>query len=838
MLIKIYKTNLLFPIMISINFIPVDYGYFDWQGRNYVKIIGRDDKGKRACIIDDFEPYLWAIIKQGTSEKRINEIQEKIRKIKIESPGRTTTIEKIELHDKKFLGKPVKALKIFITNYKDAHPVADRLDFPEIEARREYDIPLVTKYIIDKKLLPLTWHKVSGEILEHADFDGLANSLDVDICMKIEKLEKIEKADKEMKFEPKILAYDIEADEFEIGRGEILMISLVGKNFKKVLAWKRVPKAQGFVEFCKDEAEMIEKFVEHIKKQQPDLLVGYFSDGFDLPYLRARADHHRVKLALGLDLSQPTFARGRLPSGRIQGIVHVDLLRFIETVYSQYMQSETLGLDDVSKEFLGEGKKEFDSRKKSSRLKEHEWLDYFEYNLQDSVLTYNLAEKFWPDMLELCRIIQEPLFEITRDGMSQLVEGYILHHLDEYNEIAEKRPSHNEIEQRRRKGKYEGAFVFQPRPGLYENVAMFDFTSMYPSVIVTYNLSKATLLPDKKAEKDANEADLGEEGKVYFTKKQGFFPTMLRDMVAKRKKYKAEYKQEPSPAKRARSNTYKLLANASYGYQGFFGARYYCREAAAATASLARKSILATIDKINTAGYQVIYSDTDSIAFLLGKRKKQEVLEFLKKLNSELPGIMELELEDFYARGIWVTKRTGEFGAKKKYALVTEEGKLKVRGFETVRRDWCSLARELQNQVLLRILKDGNEKSAFEHTKKVIKNLKERKIDKEDILIRTQLKKPISEYKAITPHVIAAKKMEEQGIPVDVGMLLSYFIAETRETKKLVREKVKLPDEKGEYDISYYLEHQIIPAVENIFEVFGIKKDELLGKKQKSLIEF
>lgn len=199
---------------------------------------------------------------------------------------------------------------------------------------------------------------------------------------------------------------------------------------------------------------------------------------------------------------------------------------------------------------------------------------------------------------------------------------------------------------------------------------------------------------------------------------------------------------------------------------------------------------------------------------------------------------MELELEDFYKRGIWVTRRTGDFGAKKKYALITENNKLKIRGFETVRRDWCNLVRKLQNEVLLRILKEGNERSALEYTYNIIKKLKERKVERDEIIIRTQLKKPISEYKSITPHVIAAKKMEEAGMPIDVGMLIEYFIAETRETKKLVREKVKLRDEKGEYNISYYLEHQLIPAVENIFEVFGISKEQILSKEQKKLHEF
>ena len=123
----------------------------------------------------------------------------------------------------------------------------------------------------------------------------------------------------------------------------------------------------------------------------------------------------------------------------------------------------------------------------------------------------------------------------------------------------------------------------------------------------------------------------------------------------------------------------------------------------------------------------------------------------------------------------------------------------------------------------------------METTKKV----KNREIDKKGIIIKTQLKKPLEEYKAITPHVIAARKIKEKGLPVDIGMLIEYFIAETREKKSLVREKVKLPDEKGEYNIKYYLEHQILPAVENIFEVFNINIKEIVeGRKQMKLDGF
>jgi DNA polymerase elongation subunit (family B) len=823
----------------ELNFIPLDYDYFDWQGRNYVKVIGRDAAGKRICIIDDFQAYFWAIFKPKVSEKKVEKIMRKIEKIKIKLPSRTTSVLKTEIHNKNFLGKEVRAIKIFISNYKDAHPVADKIDFKEIEARREYDIPLITRYIIDKKVKPLCWYKVEGEVLNNSEeFGGIDSVLDVDICLRVNQM--TETTGKQ--FSPKILGYDIEVDELEIGKGEIFMVSLVGENFKKVLTWKKGTKKQSYVETFDDEAGMLEAFVRYVKQLAPDMLVGYFSDGFDLPYLRARAEKNKIKLPLGLDNSQPRFSRGRILTGKIFGIIHIDLLRFIQTSYAQYLHSETLSLNEVASELLGEKKLEFNAYE-NARLGEPDWDDFFKYNLQDSKLTYKLADKLWPDLLELTKTVQEPLFNISRSGLSGLVEGFILHNLEKYNEIAEKKPIHEEISARRARESVEGAFVFQPKPGLYNNLAVFDFTSMHTSIMVSFNISKATLLPQKeKNSYETPEITFGDKKtKFYFSKKPSFLAFLLKEIFDKRKKFKQEYKQNPNPITKARSDVFKLLSASVHGYQGFFGARYYSLEGAASVLSFVRKFNQEVIEKANKAGYGVIYGDTDSIAFTLNKHTQKQTIDFLSKLNSELPGIMELDLEDFYERGIWVTKRSGDFGAKKKYALINKKGKIKIRGFETIRRDWCQLSRDLQNKVLRAILTEGNNKTALAIVKQTINKIKNREIRKEDILIKTQLKKPLEEYKAVTPHVVAARKIKEQGLPIDTGMLIEYYIAETKpgEKKTLVREKVKLPNEKGKYNIKYYLERQILPAVENILEVFNINTKEVIeGKKQMKLGEF
>ena len=105
------------------DFIPIDYDYFDFEGKNYAKIIGRNSKVKRVCIIDSCPVYLWAILKDNLKKEKINKIIKKVEKIKLDTKGRNTKVEEVELHEKNFLGKKVEALKVFATNYKDLHDI-------------------------------------------------------------------------------------------------------------------------------------------------------------------------------------------------------------------------------------------------------------------------------------------------------------------------------------------------------------------------------------------------------------------------------------------------------------------------------------------------------------------------------------------------------------------------------------------------------------------------------------------------------------------------------------------------------------------------------------------
>lgn len=813
-------------------FLPINYEPFDYNGINHIKIFGRNEKNEHICVIDTCPIFMWAILKKGVTKNMIKSLIKDIKEIYIQTKERTTTIEKVEIHEKNFLGKKVLALKIFATNYKDLKKIASKLDSPLIDKRRGHDLGFTTHYLIEKKLNPLNWYEIQTNQVTEEDYDFIEKNLNSKKTLTLKSFKKINKEE----INPKYLAYDIETDGFKPESTEILMVSLYGKNFKKVITWKKTKTNKDFVDFVKSEKELLKKFLEEVKKYSPDFLIGYNSDSFDMPFIKTRAKKLKVKMPLGLDNSEPKIQKGIPVTTKIVGITHIDLLRFIKTAYAQYMQSETLSLDDVAKEFLGEKKIEF-KFKHSSQIKPEEWEKYYEYNLHDSRITAKLFEKFLPDLLELTKIVKEPPFNVSRNGLSRQIENYILHNLEKYNEIPERKPSQRELGTRLEEIPSEGAFVYEPTPGMYEDLAMFDFTSMHTSIIISHNISKGTLTQDTKNSYESPEIETNQgKNKYYFEKKPGFFPLLLNEIFEKRKYFKNEYKKNPNPFTKARSNSFKVLSASAHGYVAFAGARYHSKEASQSILAFVRKYNKETIKKIKKENYSVIYGDTDSVAFAKKGHTNKEVKELLKKINSELPGVMRLELEGFFKRGIWVTTRAGETGAKKKYALIDEEGNIKIRGFETVRRDWCGLARKTQDKIIRLILENGNEKEALEYTKKIIKKIKSREIPKEDLLIKTQLKKPISEYKSISPHVTAAMKLKKTGEDVSVGTLIEYYIGETKGTSKLVRDRAKLKQEKGEYDIKYYLEKQIIPPVEQIFNIFNIKIKEIIdGQKQENL---
>ena len=279
----------------------------------------------------------------------------------------------------------------------------------------------------------------------------------------------------------------------------------------------------------------------------------------------------------------------------------------------------------------------------------------------------------------------------------------------------------------------------------------------------------------------------------------------------------------------------KLLANAFYGYLGFAQARWYCFECGESVTAYGREYIKTVIDKAEKDGFRVLYSDTDSIFLLLDKRSKEDALKFIDEINAHLPGVMELDYENYYPRGIFVALKSGTEGAKKRYALIDEKDRLKIRGFETVRRNTSPIARTVQKKVLEIVLKEGDAEKAISFLRERVDALRKHMLPIEEVTIHTAIQKEVSEYESVGPHVSAAQRMTNRGIPVSAGTHINYVVTRG---KGPIRDRVRLPDEvtKEDYDPEYYLENQVIPGVERIFAVLGFKKEDLVQEKTQSTL--
>ncbi|MBW2982164.1 DNA-directed DNA polymerase [Candidatus Woesearchaeota archaeon] len=809
----------------KVQFYPLDITYRIENDKTRILLFGRTINKKQICVIDEkFEPYFYVLLRD---ENNIEDLCSKVVKISVEEKDREAKVIKTEVVEKKFLGKKRKAIKVFVKIPPDVPVIRNVIkEWDIIESINEFDIPFTRRYLIDKSITPSTLVEAEGEFINIKSKVPCLNA------------EKIEQSSTDSIKEPKILAFDIETynpsgKTYEPEKYPIIMVAFYGKDYKKVITWKRFKTEEDYIEFVDGEVELINRFKEIIEKQKPDIITGYYSDGFDFPYIIARAKKYNIDLDLGLDYSVLKSKRGRKDSIQLTGIIHLDVFKFVRKVLSRSMDTESYSLDNVAAEILGERKIEVDITNLAAAWdKGGKELEMFcKYNLKDADITYKLCLKVLPNIEEMVKIIGLPVYDINRMGSSQLVEWYILKQTKDFNELAPNKPHYEEINERRQH-RYKGAFVFEPKPGLYRDIVVFDFRSLYPTIITSHNIGPSTLNCGC-CKVDEKFVPVKEKKLWFCNKKKGFLPAILEDLITRRMRIKEMLKEKKDIMLVARSDSLKLLANAFYGYLGFFGARWYCFECAQSVTAYGRHYIQKVINSAADSNFEVLYSDTDSVFLTLGNKKKEDALNFVDKINKDLPGIMELEYEGFYPSGIFVSAKEGGYGAKKKYALIDEKENIKITGFETVRRNWSFIAKEVQEEVLNIILKENAPMKAIEYAKGTIKDIRDKKIKNNKLVIFTQLQKPLEEYTAVGPHVAVARRLAARGEDIGPGSLIKFIVTEG---SGIIRERAKIPEEveEGNYDTNYYIEHQIIPSIERIFNVLGYTKEDLLESKEQS----
>ncbi|MEM0149321.1 MAG: DNA-directed DNA polymerase [Candidatus Micrarchaeaceae archaeon] len=798
----------------------LDIDYATINGNVVIRVTVKGSDGKTYDLIDDeFKPYFYFIPSKDADS-------ESILKMGMNDMGKTIKPIQVDEERKTLFGKPVKLFRIYMETPSEIPKFSSYM--MRYGKCYEYDIPFSRRYGIDKDVTPL--HVYRFDAVKTQDY------------IKLNSMSFLNEAG-----EPNLntLWFDIEVyNPLEVPRENVdpvIMLSYKyrsnGKDGEGVLTFKKIDKP--FVELVEDEKALIRRFVEIVNALDIDVISGYNSANFDIRYMIARAKALGIDFNLSRGHGDTRIERhGLVDKVKIGGRVHVDtylVIKFVSVVGAaeHLLKLNSYTLKNVY-EAVSDDKKISVEKKSIWKFWDGDKEDLeqlAEYNLNDSYALMKVYNTFIPIMIELSRTTGNVLSDVAVSTTGQLVEYLLMRFARRYNEVIPNKPSEYEINERL-KNPIIGAYVKTPDPGIYENLAIFDFRGLYPSIIISHNIDPSTLCTD------CNEYFESPTGVRFDKGRKGISPMILELLINQRKEVKKAYKKDPNNIfLGSRSQALKITANSFYGYLGYARSRWYSRECASSVTAWGRQYIAKTIDSAEKAGFKVIYGDTDSIVVLLGSKTSDEALSFMKAFNASLPEAMELELEDFFVRAVFVGKKNEKdpAGAKKKYAMLSVSGRIKIRGFELVRRDWSKIARDTQRSVLEAILKEGSAEKAANIVKDVVQRLRSGEVPLSELAISTQLRKRMDKYDSKSPELSAAKKAVDAGIKSKDEVehaVISYVITSHGSS---VSDKAELEEMAKDYDADYYINSQVMPAVMKILKELNYNEDELknLGKQKK-----
>ncbi len=827
-----------------------DCDYVMLNGKPLIRIFGKTEKGDTVCVFtNDVLPYFYL----HAPEEEFEKISAALKK---RFGVATEVVEKFLPIG--FQEKPVKMLKIIGT---DPSKIPEIRDFAKkFGVPYEADILFKYRVLVDKGIYGMSWIEAKGRWIQTNTVKSRAFE-----ATEIKPVEYMKNAPL------KYVSIDIEC----IPQGDrvpdpekdpVVIISMVfhpdykGKNHLVLLA--KPVSAENNIIGCSSEKEMLERFVEVILDYDPDIITGYNINNFDLPYLLKRLEINKVRRDIGRTEKLPAVKK--LKNGysiSITGRVVVDPYEIIKN--DVYIRLKRYDLNTVAKHFLNEEKIDVKGIKEMKKLWEgsrEDVLRFIAYCKKDAelalrlVIEKNLLEKFF-ELAKISGLLLQDVF----GGQSQRHECKLLHEFKKRNLVLPCKPDESEVERRkseRKKHGLKGAIVLEPKVGLHKDscVLVLDFASLYPNIIRTFNICPTTLILDENLKKKY-EHITSPTGASFVSPKvrEGVLPAIVKELIEARKKVKKQMKTEQDPEKKrlldAKQHALKIMANSLYGYLGFLPARLYLLEIANSITAFGRENILKTKELVeNNFPVEVVYGDTDSVFVKTKTADLEEAerlgIEISEFVSSNLPGYLTLEFEKIYKSFLILTKKryAGWKFERDPNSPTGWKDDIEMKGIETVRRDWCSLTSETMKKVLDTILKEGNIFAAAEHVRKVIRDLVSGKVPLEKLTIVKGLTKAPEEYDGTQPHVELAKKLRQRDptkAPV-VGDRIEFVIVKGNQLLSKRAEDPEFVKEKGlEIDANYYIENQILPPIERIFEVCGITKAELLeGSRQQNLFSF
>lgn len=780
----------------------LDVNYEIRDNHPEIWIWGISEENKRILVIDrSFVTYFYLVLEEGETP---GIVVERAMQRKNEFPY----IARLEPSKLKLFGKPLDVIKVYCQN-PDLIPRYSKA-LSKIEGVRkclEDDIRYSMRYLVDNDITPCGWYEVE---VENTNGRPLIQIDKVCLARSVPKRVQREETPQLRVLGFSMICYSQKgAPKPEKNPVIILAVATNYGEEKQLVAENRNDK------------ELIESFVEFVKSFDPDVVIGYGTNRQHWQYLLGRSAKLGMKLHVDRVGTEPhTSLYGHVS---IRGRANVDLEDFADEFPDVKVKTleniaDHLGVMRLQKRTIIEDvdlPKYWDDPNKRPMV-----LRFAEENTKCIMGIFEAMSDF---AMQLSQLVGLPLDQIGRAAVGFRVEWYLIRNARRIGELIPERKERPYIP-------YAGGAVLQPKPGIHEHIAVLDFKSMYPNIMIEQNISPDTYVSPSEPQPQSGVNVAPEVGHRFRKDPPGFYKMVLSNLLIARDEIRRKFKglETKSIEYRvldARQKAIKVITNAAYGYAGWIGARWYVKPVAEATTAWARNIIQNTIDMATNTGLDVIYGDTDSI-FIRYDREKTE--EFCKVIERKIG--LEMKPDKVYSLILFTE-------AKKRYCGLLPNGKLDIVGLEVVRGDWADIAKDTQEGVLELILKERSPSKATKFVHKLILNLRERKIPYRDLIIWKTLTKPAEGYAIKAPHVEAAKILKEEGWDLTVGDKIGYVIA-TGSGRLYERVKPYMLASYEAVDVEYYVTNQIIPAASRILSLFDVKEEDLLPKSSTTLFDF
>jgi DNA polymerase-2 len=626
----------------------------------------------------------------------------------------------------------------------------------------------------------------------------------------------------------KVLSIDIETSWFEQGKTpDLYSVALAGIGIKKVYvvlaAEPSLPAFDDFeLIFCSSVTECLHHVIKDIQAFDPDAIIGWNVIDFDLRILQQHCDLNQIEFAIGRDAKEPAWRKQADDKERY--FVELEGRQIVDgpgAFRSAAWSFEDYSLETVSRTLLDRGKKiehSDDRVGEIERMYREDVVAFSRYNLEDAQLVIDLFDiaGLWHFLIERGHLTGLPIDRIG--GSSAAFNTVYMPRMHRMGYVA------SSVGEQTLQLSSPGGFVMDSKPGIYENVLVLDFKSLYPSIIRTFLIDPLGLQEGLKAPESETVPGFLD---ARFHRELHILPSLIDQLWQARDQAKAE-KNGPM------SQAIKIIMNSFYGVLGSHLCRFFDPRLASSITLRGHDILQKSAQFIRDAGYEVIYGDTDSVFVHakshsnpaeLGRTLANDLNLWWKEyLRDELDVEcrLEMEFETHYSKFVMPTIRGTEKGSKKRYAgWIQEDGthRLVFKGLEAVRSDWTPIAKQFQTGLYQRIF-EGIDHRAF--IKRTVEDLKAGLLD-DQLVYKRRLRRDIEQYEKQTPPQVQAAWLKRQHNPQWFGRNIEYV--------KTVQGWQPIPYVSAAMDYEHYINKQLAPIADALLHFLGEDFDSLVDEQ-------